>query len=59
MPGQATTHTGRAEGSQSLHNYLKDYQSLVQVLEHYGAALSAEGPYLDALKEMSESDSTN
>jgi hypothetical protein len=35
---------------QTLHEYLKDYQGLVQVLEHYGAALGAEAPYQDALK---------
>jgi hypothetical protein len=34
---------------QILHNYLKDYQGLVQVLEHYGAAL---GAYQDALKKQ-------
>jgi hypothetical protein len=36
---------------QSLHEYLKEYQSLVQVLEHYGAAIGAEGPYLVSVKE--------
>jgi hypothetical protein len=36
---------------QSLHEYLKEYQSLVQVLEHYGATIGADGPYLDATKE--------
>jgi hypothetical protein len=30
---------------------LKDYQSLVQVLEHYGAAIGAEGPYLESVKK--------
>ena len=37
--------------NQSLHEYLKDYQSLVQVLEHYGAAIGSEGPYLDSVRE--------
>ncbi len=37
---------------QSLHEYLKDYQSLVQVLEHYGAAIGADGPYIEAVKEQ-------
>jgi hypothetical protein len=37
---------------QSLHDYLKDFQGLVQVLEHYGAALGANGPYQDSLKAM-------
>jgi hypothetical protein len=36
---------------QSLHKYLKEYQSLVQVLEHYGAAIGAEGPYIESVKE--------
>jgi hypothetical protein len=35
---------------QSLHEYLKDYQSLVQVLEHYGAAIGADGPYIESVK---------
>jgi hypothetical protein len=30
---------------------LKDYQSLVQVLEHYGAAIGSEDPYLDSVRE--------
>jgi hypothetical protein len=38
--------------NQSLHEYLKDYRSLVQVLEHYGAAIGSEGPYLDSLREQ-------
>jgi hypothetical protein len=37
--------------NQSLHEYLKEYQSLVQVLEHYGAAIGADGPYLASVKE--------
>jgi hypothetical protein len=37
--------------NQSLHEYLKDYQSRVQVLEHYGAAIGSEGPYLDLVRE--------
>jgi hypothetical protein len=36
---------------QSLHEYLKEYQSLVQVLEHYGAAIGAEGPYIKSVKD--------
>ncbi len=35
--------------SQTLHEYLKDFQSLVLVLEHYGATLGAEGPYQDSV----------
>jgi hypothetical protein len=33
----------------TLHEYLKEFQSLVQVLEHYGTALGAEGPYQDSV----------
>jgi hypothetical protein len=36
---------------QSLHDYLKEYQSLVQVLGHYGAAIGAKGPYLTSVKQ--------
>jgi hypothetical protein len=36
---------------QSLHEYLKDFQLRVQVLEHYGAAIGADGPYLVLVKE--------
>jgi hypothetical protein len=35
--------------NQTLHEYLKEFQSLVQVLEHYGAALGAKGPYQDSV----------
>ena len=37
---------------QSLHDYFKDFRGLVQVLEHYGAAIGAEGPYQDSIKEQ-------
>jgi hypothetical protein len=40
----------KQSGNQSLHEYLKDYQSLVQVLEHYGAAIGAEGAYIESVK---------
>jgi hypothetical protein len=36
---------------QSLHEYLKEYQLLVQVLEHYGAAIGGEGPYFESVKD--------
>jgi Reverse transcriptase (RNA-dependent DNA polymerase)/Zinc knuckle len=36
---------------QSLHDYLKDYQSMVEVLEHYGAVIGTAGPYLALVKE--------
>jgi hypothetical protein len=40
------------QGAQpSLYEYLKEYQSLVQVLEHYGAAIGAEGPYIGSVKD--------
>jgi hypothetical protein len=42
---------GIRQGHQALHKYLKNFQANVQVLEHYGAALGREGPYLNALKE--------
>jgi hypothetical protein len=42
-------YTYQQGGNQSLHEYLKDYQSLVQVLEHYGAAIGADGPYIDTI----------
>ena len=37
--------------NQSLHEYLMDYQSLVQVLEPYGAAIGAKGPYIESVKD--------
>jgi hypothetical protein len=37
-------------GSQPLHDYLKDFQSLVQVLEHYGAPIGTAGPFLDSVR---------
>jgi hypothetical protein len=37
---------------QTLHEYLKVFQGLVQVLEHYGAALGADGPYQDSVKAL-------
>jgi hypothetical protein len=41
----------RQGAHQSLHNYLKEWQSLVQVLDHYGAVIGADGPYLAAIRE--------
>jgi hypothetical protein len=35
--------------NQTLHEYLKEFQALVQVLEYYGAALGAEAPYQDSV----------
>jgi hypothetical protein len=37
--------------NQSLHDYLRDWQSLVQVLEHYGAIIGADGPYRKSVRE--------
>jgi len=34
---------------QTLHDYLKVFQGLVQELEHCGAAIGAEGPYQDSV----------
>jgi hypothetical protein len=44
-------YTFRQDGNQSLHEYLKDFQSLVQVLEHYGASIGTESPYIEAIKD--------
>jgi hypothetical protein len=41
----------RQGNKQTLHDYLKEYQGWVQVLEHYGAALGAAGPYQDAVRD--------
>jgi hypothetical protein len=37
--------------NQTLQEYLKDYQSLVQVLEHYGTVMGTVGPYIESVKE--------
>jgi hypothetical protein len=42
---------GFHQGNQTLHEYFKEFQSIVQVLEHYGAAISADAPYIKAIKE--------
>jgi hypothetical protein len=49
-------YTFRQGNQQTLHEYRNDYQGLVQVLEHYGAALGAEAPYQDALKAQITAD---
>jgi hypothetical protein len=41
---------------QSLHEYPKEFQGLVQVLEHYGAAIGAEGPYQDSVRAKIKAD---
>jgi hypothetical protein len=41
----------KQSNDQTLHEYLKDFQSLVQVLEHYGAVMGTVGPYIDLVKE--------
>jgi hypothetical protein len=46
----------RQGNRQTLHEFLKDYQGLVQVLKHYGVALGAEGPYQDVLKAKIKKD---
>ena len=43
-----TFHQGQ---HQTLHEYLKDYQSIVQVLEHYGAVFGAADPYAALVRE--------
>jgi hypothetical protein len=42
----------RQGGGQSLHDYLKIFQGLMQVLEHYGATLGAAGPYQSSVKDQ-------
>jgi hypothetical protein len=44
-------YTYRQGAQQSTHEYMKEFQAIVQVLEHYGAAIGADGPYLDSAKE--------
>lgn len=41
----------RQTSQQTLHDYLKQFQLMVQVLKHYGAALGADGPYQESVKE--------
>jgi hypothetical protein len=41
-----TSYYGYSQGHlQTVHDYLKEFQGLVQVLDHYGAAIGADGPY--------------
>jgi hypothetical protein len=49
----------RQDGNQSLHEYLKDFQSLVQVLEHYGASIGSEKPYVKAITERITAENPN
>ena len=46
----------RQESSQTLNEYLKIFQSMVQVLEHYGAGLGAEGPYQESVMRQVKMD---
>jgi hypothetical protein len=34
------------------HDYHKDFQSLVEVLEHYGGVFGAEKPFQDAVEKV-------
>jgi hypothetical protein len=45
------------QGNQTLHEYLKAFQALVQVLEHYGAALGAETPYQESVQDRIKAES--
>jgi hypothetical protein len=45
-------YTYKQSNDQTLHEYLEDFQSLVQVLEHYGAAIGAEQPIIKTVKEQ-------
>jgi hypothetical protein len=52
-----SSYYGYRQGhNQTLHENLKDHQGLVQVLEHYGAALGAEGPYKESVKAQVKAD---
>ena len=51
-------YTSRQGQQQSLHEWRKTFQSLVEVLEHYGAAFGAEAPYQEALRKKISSDSS-
>ena len=41
----------RQGSDQSLHDFLKDFQCLVQVLEHYGAVFGHEKPFQESVKQ--------
>ena len=45
----------RQSTEQSLHDFLKDFQCLVQVLEHYGAVFGHELPFQQAVRERIKS----
>lgn len=42
--GWSDYYSFRQEQNQTLHDYLKNFQSRVQVLEHYGAVFGVSGP---------------
>jgi hypothetical protein len=45
-----TAYYGFRQGQhQVLHDYLKDFQTKVQVLEHYGAVFGADGPHQESV----------
>jgi hypothetical protein len=44
-------YTYQQGAHQDLHDYLKDFQSLVQVLEHYGAEIGADQPRIKSAKK--------
>ena len=45
-----TQYYSQKQGAQTpLYEYLKDFQSSVQVLEHYGAVIGADGPNQDSV----------
>ena len=49
----------RQSQMQTLQEHLEEFQSLVQVLEHYGAALGADGPYQESIKKQVLDESGN
>ena len=49
----------KQKGDQSIHDYLKSFQALVQVLEHYGAAIGTEQPFQEAMREAIHDNAAN
>jgi hypothetical protein len=43
-------YTYHQSSNQTLHDYLKDFQAIVQVLEHYGGGIGTEKPLQDAVR---------
>jgi hypothetical protein len=55
-----TSYYGYSQGHlQTVHDYLKEFQGLVQVLDHYGAAIGADGPYQEEVMEKVKESNPN